>query len=284
MLILIVVAASVALAAFVASYEKQYLANQAAAHDKSLENVQIVSVAPVENTSTPNADNYTSVSVVLGSLDVQNITVSELTLNGLPVAFFTVQPLGSSSVTQVCYVCGTPAVPNFVLNPEEQVTAKFDLATWNSAHQNQGGMFTSYDLPFDHFIVISAFTTLGNDFTRTFYAPSAVIQLGETTQYIGSGTEQDMLVLNGLGSVNPPNATIAWWSWSFTPQTSLLNASFPAFPLLGQEVLVPQSDFPVCQSPDLTYNCPEYYNISLTVQDSDGLFGQSSIAYDGFSS
>ncbi len=279
MLILIVVSAAVVLAAFVASYEKQYLASQTAAHDKSLENVQIVSVAPVENT-TPNADNYSSISVVLGSLDVQNLTVTELTLNGLPVAFFTVQPLGSASVSEVCYVCGAPAVANFVLTPEEQVTATFDLATWNSLHQNQGGMFTPYNLTFDHFIVISAFTMLGNDFTRTFYAPSAVIQLGETTQYIGSGDEEDMLVLNGVGSVNPPNATIAWWSWQFSP----LTASLPLPPLLGEEVLVPQSDFPVCQAPDLSPSCPAEYNISLTVEDSDGLFGESSIVYDGFQS
>ena len=83
------------------------------------------------------------------------------------------------------------------------------------------------------------------------------------------------------------NATAVWWNWSFGPYPSCLNNGGAdtcgwSGPLLGEEVLVPQADFPTCVSPNLAPSCPEEYNITLTVQDSDGLFGTSSIVYYGF--
>jgi hypothetical protein len=286
MLILIVVAAAVALAAFVAGYESQYLAEQATAHNKALEDVQIVSITPFVN-NTPGANNYSSITVILESLDIQNTTVREVTLNGQPLASFTVKPLGTQQVIGVCELCGSstpyPTVPQFQIAPEQQVNVSFNLSTWLAVHRPGGGVYSPFNLTYDHFIEIGVYTLLGNDFTRAFYPPTAVVQLGETTQYVGGSTpEEDMLVLNGQNSPNPPNATTVWWSWTFTPYTPGLSTDFPRLPLLGEEVLVPQQDFPTCTAGSLTANCPEYYNITLTVQDSDGLFGNSTAVYEGF--
>jgi len=280
MLILIVVAAAIALAAFVAGYESQYLAEQASAHDKSLENVQVISIDPVVG-STPG--QYASVSTILGSLDVQNTTVQEITLNGQPIAAYSETPLGSANTLTVCLLCAAPGtVTDFQLAPEEQVSLSFNLQIWNAVTNPTGGLFSAYTLPFDEYVDVGVYTLLGNEFARAFYAPTAVIQLSETNEFNGAGNpEVPMLVLDGEGSQPGPNATAVWWEWTFTPMTPTLSSAFPS-PPLGEEVLVAQADFPTCVPPNLSPTCPETYNVTLTVQDSDGLFGTSSVGYDGF--
>lgn len=285
MLIVIVVAAAVALAAFVASYEKSYLAQQAASRDRSLEDLTVLGVDPVVSTTNPGT--YQSVSMVVSSLDPLNTTVTEITVNGIPLAYFQVSKLGTSSTLDVCAICnGTPTFFNIAFN--EQVSVSFTTSTWNLMSNPTGGFLEAYTLNYDQFVAFTLITSLGNDFSRAFYPPTAVIQLGETTQYVGGSIgEEDMLVMDGLNSVSPPNATAVWWNWSFSPYPSCLSNDGAdtcgwSGPLLGEEVLVPQADFPTCVSPNLSLGCPEEYNITLTVQDSDGLFGTSSIVYFGF--
>jgi hypothetical protein len=227
MLILIVVAAAIALAAFVAGYESQYLAEQASAHDKALESLLFLSVVPAEN-STPGADNYSAISAVIGSYDVMNTTISEVNLNGQPLAFFTVTPLGSSSSLQVCPLCPNGTVPGsvsqFNLAPDEQATIAFNLATWNAAHQDEGGMFSPFDLPLNHFITLGAYTTLGNDFTRSFLPPTAIATVSTLTT-LNDGTFEDVPILDGSNSVPPVNGTISEWEWNVTNPVFLSSSS-----------------------------------------------------------
>jgi len=272
MLILIVVAAAVALAAFVAGYESQYLSEQAAAHNKALENLQIISLSPIVN-ATAGADNYSNISVVIGSLDVQNTTVKEITLNGLPVAFFEVGPLGSSGRIPVCLLCvntttygGVAVQPDFQLAADEQANISFNLLTWNGGGRFWGGMFTPYDLVYDHYVTIGIYTLLGNDFTRSFYPPTAVVLTEQSEDYI-DGTETPTVVLDGTHTIPPTNSTIVSWSWSIYP--NLVATNGPPEMLSGEEQLIPQAEF----------NTSVSYTISLTVTTADGLVGAATVCY-----
>jgi hypothetical protein len=271
MLILIVVAAAIALAAFVAGYESQYLAEQASAHNKALENLQVISLTPTVNV-IPGADNYTNLSVVVGSLDVQNTTVKEITLNGLPLAFYTVTALGASSSDQICLLCGNMTKvdgvltqPDFQLAPDEQATVSFNLLTWNPATQVTGGEFAPYSLPFDHFITIGMYTLLGNDFTRSFYPPTAIALTEQSQDYI-DGKEVPTVVLDGSHTIAPTNGTIVSWSWSIYPAPGPVNGTPDV--LSGVEQVLPQTSLQ-----------NDSYTISLTVTTSDGLIGVATVCY-----
>jgi hypothetical protein len=256
MLILIVVAAAIALAAFVASYESQYLAEQTTAHDKALENVLFLSVVPVEN-STSASGNYTNISAVIGSYDVVNTTISEVTLNGQPLAYFAVTPVGSATSQLVCPLCpaGTDpgSVRSFNLAPDEQATIAFNLATWNPTTQNEGGMFTPTDLPLNHFITLGAYTTLGNDFTRSFLPPTAIATVTTLTT-LNDGTYEAVPILDGSNSIPPVNDTISAWEWNVTNQTVLISTTAS---LTGSPDAV--STGTVAESGTATFNIPPNY-------------------------
>jgi hypothetical protein len=260
-LVLIVVAAAAAFSIFVASYEAQLTAAQKAAHTRALEDIRILSVSTVSNGA-----EYTILSFVAGSLDINNMIVNELSINGEYINYFTVTPLGSASTVDVCALCasGSGTVQEFNLSSLEQVTITVSLTLWNSVSNPTGGFLNPYTIATSgptNYIAIGVYTTLGNDFTRTFSAPTAVALTEQSEIYTGS-TYEPVVVFDGSQSIVPANDSIVSWSWSIS------YANVPCFELSGEKVLLPQNEIP--------YGT---YTAVLTVDDSNGLVGTASIPY-----
>ena len=110
------VAASIALAAFVASYQKQLQAQQAAAQQRSLESLKVLNLAEVH--PLPNSTALANFSFLLASEFVNPSTISSFSVNGNPLRFFAVTPLApNAGPTNCSYNSTTP----LVLAPFEEV-------------------------------------------------------------------------------------------------------------------------------------------------------------------
>jgi len=271
MLVVIVVAAAVAFSIFVASYQAQVQAEQAAAHNRALEDIRILSVSTVLNAhSVPPNSNYSSLTFVAGSLDVNTMTINELLINGQFINYYTVTPLGSQSTTQICELCAAGQIPGsvfeFNLTSLEQVTIVVDLTLWNLAYQPHGGFIQPYSLassgPTDY-ISISIYTTLGNDFTRVFDAPTA-LALTEQSVIYSAGVVVPVVVFDGSQSIVPANDTIVSWSWLIAGPSNF------ALTLSGEKALEPMSDF----------TSGTNYTVTLTVLDAEDLAGTATITYE----
>ena len=268
LLVLIVVGAAVAFSLFVAAYQAQVQAEESAAHTRSLEDIRILSVATVLN-STDGEVNFSSLSFVAGSLDVNTMTVNELEINGLLINFYTVTPLGSAEAVQVCELCNR-ADPlfshtslEFNLTSLEQATITVNLTTWNPTLQPHGGFFTPYNLTASgvaDFVSISLYTTLGNDFHSVFLPPTAVPLVEQSETYSG-GNYTPVLVFDGSQSLVPANDTIVSWSWLIRDGSFSLSLS-------GEKALELQSDVPAGA-----------YSVTLVVTSSDGLSDTATIPY-----
>jgi len=262
MLVLIVVVAVTAFSLFVASYQAQLQAEQKAAHDRSLENIRILSVSTV-----PNGASYSSLSFVAGSLDVNTMTVNELLINGQFINYYTVTPLGSQASLLICPLCNPTAFPltvqEFNLTSLEQVTITVSLTLQTSSNPT-GGFVDPYTLATSGptgYVSISLYTTLGNDFNRAFTAPTAVA-LTEPSQIYSGSSYTPVVVFDGSGSIVPANDSIVSWSWFISDGT------VACLELSGEKALVPQSEFP-----DGTYS------VTLTITDSNGLAGTATIPF-----
>src|SRR5580700_966478 len=110
MLVLIVVAASIAFAAFVASYQKQLQTQEAASQQRSLESLKVLSLAQVTPEARPNQANLENFSFVLASEYVNPSTIDSFSVNGNPLRFFSAIPISPATGPSACYNSSTPLV------------------------------------------------------------------------------------------------------------------------------------------------------------------------------
>jgi flagellin-like protein len=271
MLVVIVVGAAVAFSLFIASYEKQVTAEETIAHNRALEDIRVLSIETVLNATTHNT-TYSLLNFTAGSLDVNTMTINELLVNGQFVDFYSVRPLGSNTTFQVCELCNV-SVPEFAhtttefnLTSEEQVTITVNLTTWNPLTQHHGGFLDPYTLDTSgatNYVAISLYTTLGNDFSRVYSAPTAVIQVTQSETFSG-GVYVPVVVFNGGDSIVPSNDTIVAWNWTVTGTGFTPGTYFP-----GEEVLIPQSEF----------TSGDTYTITLLENDAAGLVDSTTTQY-----
>jgi len=261
LLVLIVVAAAAAFSIFIAAYEAQLTASEKAAHDRSLEDIRILSLTTVYNGS-----DYSSLSFVIGSLDVNTMTVNELSINGEYINYFTVTPLGSSVSTHICALCvpGHGTYIEYNLTTLEQVTITVNLTVWNAVSNPTGGFLNPYAIATSgptNYVDLGVYTTLGNDFTRAFSAPTAVAVTEQSQIYSGTGYK-NAIEFDGSQSIVPANDSIVSWSWSLYEGTTL------CLGLTGEKALLLQSVLP--------YGT---YTGVLTIGDSDGLVSTAAVSY-----
>src|SRR5580658_2431834 len=88
-LVLIVVAAATAFAAFVAGYQSQVQAQEAVAHDRSLESPKVLDVTPVRDTNLAAPNDWATLNFTVTSLDSNPTIIDSLSLNKNPVRNYT---------------------------------------------------------------------------------------------------------------------------------------------------------------------------------------------------
>jgi len=169
MLVLIVVAASIAFAAFVASYQKQLQTQENATNQRNLESLRVLSLAEVHPEASPNQTNLENFTFVLASEYVNPSTIISISINGNPLRSFAAMELSPTPGTVHCNSSASP----LVLVPFEQV--EITVVTDSAASAGCGySFFSSLTFPLDQFLQVSLFTQLQNTFTNVFLPPTAV--------------------------------------------------------------------------------------------------------------
>lgn len=255
MLIVIVVTAATALAAFVAVYQKQVQAEQAYTNDRSLEDVRVLSVVPTLNASGQTID---SLNFTVVSLDVNPMTVTALRVDGQPLTQYKATALNSSTGR-----FGTTTVAaggNLLIGPHDLI----QIIVNDSQPSRQ---FSFYDTTFTllptSYIELSLFTTYDNEFTQTFVPPTAVALVSGLAVFAGN-SYVTVPELDGSNSFQTGNGTLVSWTWSVGTNNSTCRD--PTH-YLG-EVVVPE------------VSCNDTgYDFELTVQNSYGLIGTSEVRY-----
>jgi flagellin-like protein len=266
MLILIVVAASIALAAFVASYQKQLQAQQAEAQQRSLESLKVINLAQV-NPLLTNASRLANFSFVLASEFINPSEITSFTVNGNPLRFYSVTPLAPASGPTTCNNSSTP----LMLAPFEEVEITVNTDSGSTAACGYSFFSTAITFSIDEFVEIGLFTVLQNTFTTVFLPPTAVALVTTLAEFSGGGSTSGFVnvpVLDGSHSFQTGNASITAWNWFVTNTTSGSTTTWSA---AGEQLVAPF----VSTGFGHTYT----YSIALTVADSNGLLGTSTVAY-----
>jgi flagellin-like protein len=258
MLVLIVVAAAIGFSLFLAS-EQQRLQTEEAAHElKKLEGLKVVSISA----GLESAQIGEYVSIDFTSLDINSMTISGITINDAATESYTlVGPAGFGPLQCFLLSTGSPSgCPSLLIPGLSQAT----IAIPYSAVDYPGNAFT---LSNAQTIQVSFFTVLGNEFTEVFIPPVAE----PTLSYVG-----DSPLLNGVDSYQPVgstdviNASIDSWSWD-------VQRMIDSHPMVGdldngvyygQEAVLPVS-----------FVLGGTYDITLTVSNTFGLTGTSTIVY-----
>jgi hypothetical protein len=286
MLILIVVAAAVALAAFVAGYESQELAQRGYEDNKDLENLRVVSIVP-NGTLGPN-DNYTSMNVTIGSTDPNPTTILNISVNNNVVTKFYYGFQGGPLHRDGVGFPGNGNVNGSLTVPGDGVVT---IYLSNVDPVNESFAMTGTAITANAPLAISLYTNYQNDFMFTYIPPVPIIKVDVVP---GLGYNYTTIV-DGLASFQPSggNATLSSWTWNISGVTYdgaiVASKEYTDFFLphpFGPDV---QTDVPLCADPQSTpaacSDAPTYanyvsaYDITLVLTNSDGLVATTNVTY-----
>ena len=214
MLVLTVVSAAVAFSLFVASYQQQLQASEAATHATALEALHVLAVD-----TTPNATGsptFASMSVTVSSGDIDPMWVEALLVDGVPVVNYNATYLASATTVGVGVLAGDTNTTLF-LPALQQVAITLHLNPLASNFSFLAGepipkSNTSLSLDF--------FTSRGNSFTTVYLPPTALADVTYIQSTTKNGTIVEDPVLDGTHSFQEgTNATIVAWDWNITNST-----------------------------------------------------------------
>ncbi len=245
MLVLIVVAAATAFAAFVASYQKELEKQRALGHEQALESLRILSLSTDLN---GNGTAFSNFSFVLVSGYINPSTIESVSVDNDPLVNYWWENLTDSAWHRAVLGNGS----EFTLGAEQEVVI--------AAHLN-ASFSGSPPLP-NQFVKVDVYTALGNDFGRVFLPPTAYAVASE----IDPSGNNPITLLDGSPSFQSGgNVSIVRWDWKVTNATSAT-----VYSGIGEEVEV---------SPALSAPANPY-TIVLTVTNSVGLTASVALVYD----
>ncbi len=283
MLILIVVSAAIALAAFVASYEAAYLNEQSQNHARALEDLRVESISPY-GTADDGGGDYALLNFTVASTDPNPTIIDGILVDGNVVTNYTVAGLDQTPSFGVGFYYSLPA--------SGSATFGITFAQWTSATlgpvPNSFGV-TGLVLPDNSYLKIDLYTALGNDFTFTALPPVPIVKVDVIP--LGSTFAT---VLDGTGSFLPSgqNATIVSWAWTGSETTTTCvsgdmppcTTSAPVTLQAGNWFSQPieygadvETQSPL--APSTSPNTFENFSLSLTVTSTSGLDGIATVLY-----
>ena len=254
MLVLIVVVAATAFALFVQSYQKQLQAERALAQQKGLETLRILSVAPTPDLAHPG--RWSQLNLSLASEYVNPSTVNDIRVNGHPLSQYSVWRvnLSNGALSQYAILPGA----NLVVAPHERLSVLINISKTLPVYSF---VEPTVVLAMTDYVQVDLVTQLQNDFEQLFLPPTAIALVSSLLAFNGTGW-QTVPVLDGSNSYQKGNATIVSWDWNVT----LVPPGYAPPPLHGEKVVT-------------NFTSGDTYDVSLTVTNSDGLIGLSSVLY-----
>jgi flagellin-like protein len=268
MLILIVVAASIALAAFVASYQKQLQSQQAESQARGLESLKVLNLAQLTPQTGANSAKLANFSFTLASESINPSQISSFAINGNPLRFYAVTPLLPSAGPTTCNATG---VGPLNLTPFAEVEITVNTNATSAAPCGYSFYSPTLSFPTDAFVQIGIFTILQNTFTTVFLPPTAIPLVTTLSEFIGSGAHvgfENVPVLDGANSFQAGNGTITSWNWTITNTTGNSTENWSSG---GEQLVAPFVS--------TGYGNVYTYSIVLKVQDSNDLLGLATTTY-----
>jgi len=251
MLVLIVVGAATAFAAFVASYQKEVEAQQRIAQERSLESLRVLSASPTANLS---GAGWTWMNFTVASMSIYPSTINEVSINGNPLRQYQVWALNLTSGHSQNITVEAGGVLTV------QAREMFNLIVCFSDRQVDSSFYMPAPvIPLSDYIQVNLFTALENTFTRTFIPPSAIGIISTQATWNGSGYVQTP-ILDGTLSYQPGNETIIGWEWQIYPDNTTAH---------GAKVVAPL----------VTTTNGYVHHITLTVTNNDGFEGLTYLTY-----
>ena len=249
MLVLIVVIAASAFALFISQQQKIQQDNQLIEDQKAGESLLISSLSL--NRTHPTDTIWTSLNVTVSSLDQGSSQIDRISINGYPLKSFQVARFNATSNGNV-YV-NMNYNQTFVI-PSQQIV---------NIYVNMSDFFGAVKLPVDGPIDCDIFTAYSNEFQKVYYPPTSIISIDTESQWNSSDNNYtSFLILDGSQSDQPGDSTIVKWSWTIEDSTGI-------HLLDGRKVRY--------------YPLPSGHGvatISLEVQNSNGLLGNSTTTYN----
>ena len=272
MLVLIVIGAAVALGAFVASYEKLLLKQEATTHARALESLTVFAASIPEgafldgNPPTP----WGLVVFTLASTSVESSSITGMLIDALPILWACALPI--DTIVAATDNCGTlggqwissgtlfsvPSLSEYeiVANLNDQ-TGFLNPYKYNALNNTPvGAAAPGVSVP----LVIQVFTAYSNTFSGKYLSPIAI---GAVVSITIPGTTSVVTALDGEASVQPGNDSIYAWEWIMddTGPSSLLTtygtgAIYQWSPIAG-----------------------DTYDITLAVIDGVGLFNSETFVW-----
>jgi flagellin-like protein len=250
-LVLIVVAAATAFAAFVAGYQSQVQAQEAVAHDRSLESLKVLDVTPVRDTNLSAPNDWATLNFTVTSLDSNPTIIDSLSLNKNPVRNYTAIALNLT--TGDYQTISVEALGDLTIGPREQFNIILSVIPNTAA----SSMYNPAPLSTTSYIQLDMFTAYSNDFSAVFVPPTPIVVINYLSTDSGTGIV-NIPILDGSDSLQPGNSTLESWNWTIT---NLTNVVHPTWNVYGEQTEV------------TNFTVSDVYLIVLTVQDSDGLMG-----------
>jgi flagellin-like protein len=245
MLILIVVIAASSLAVFVNQQQKILQDNQLIKTQKQGESLLVTSINIGSNNS-----KISSLNLTISSQDQGGSEIDRISINNHVLRFF--------NITR------TDEKGNIGYVPFNS-TSKFLIASQQTVYLNVS-MTDFFDrgiqLSTEDSIVVKLFTAYSNEFDKTFYAPSAIININTESQWNGTARNYTpFLILDGSGSDQAGDSSIAKWNWTIYDGVNNLTEH-------GRKVRF-----------DPYSTAETKVNITLTVENTNGMIGTAKTTY-----
>jgi flagellin-like protein len=243
MLILIVVVAASSLAIFVSQQQKILQDNQLLKTEKEGEYLLVPSIKIESNTT-----GITNLTIPITSLHQGSSQINRITINNNVLREYNVTRLVQTGKYESVIQNYTLAI---TLAPQETLSVKVNMSDF----------FDRVLMMNDTAISVKLYTSLSNVFDKVFFSPTAIIGINVESQWNSSDQNYfPYLILDGSGSDQPGDTTIIRWNW--TIDCDGINYTVHE----GRKV---RFDPPVSG----------LYNITLLVENANGLIGTSRTTY-----
>lgn len=276
MLVVIVVAAATAFSFFVAAYQKELQSQETMTHDRELEDLKVIDVSETtcQNFTRGCASgsalpgSFAEISFLVASLDVNAMWLTGLFLNGGGIVNYTAT-YHNHTIVDPCYDGSTTSgvnglVPCAALSLPSYSTVLISLDLDGNVPYAAAAFGGTNDLILPTSVLdFQILTLLTNLFTESFTPPDAIASVF----YVSNGTAP-VAVFDGLESFQPSsanNASILGYSWDF------VNTSTPA--VVAEQLSGAEVEWPAKLPPGM-------YDVTLSVTDTDGLTGTTTLAYN----
>jgi len=250
MLVLIVVAAATTFSFFVASYEKQVLAEENANHTRALEAMNVLAVHT--RPAAPGSTVFGNLSFTFASADINTMLIDDILVDGNVVVSYQLTYLSTGTTVDVGILSGD-ANSSFLLPSLSEVTVALDLNNLTPLFS----FLSSSQIPTaSSYLEIEVQTALGNDFKFVYVPPTPIADLTFVQSVVG-GVITEIPVLDGTHAFQQGNnATMVAWDWLVTNESTL-----QTWPGIGAQ-------FELTNVSDPAFS----YSATLTVFNSIGLF------------